>query len=106
MVKDLSDRTFDLATAEGISVVDFWADWCQPCRMMSPIYESAAEEMPDVKFFKLNLDEYEQVGLDKGVSSIPTIMIFRDGEKVGTLVGAMPKQKLLTEIKRFTETSI
>lgn len=105
MVKDLSDRSFESEISEGLAVVDFWADWCQPCRMMAPIFSSVADEMPNVKFFKLSLDEYENVGVENGVTSIPTIMIFRDGERVGTLIGAMPKQKLMNELMKFTETS-
>ena len=82
-------------------LVDFWAPWCGPCRMVSPVVDEVASDMADViAVAKCNVDENEEIALKYGVMSIPTLIIFRDGAEVGRLVGALPKEKLVEEIKR------
>lgn len=82
-------------------LVDFWAPWCGPCRMVSPVVDEVASDMANViAVAKCNVDENEEIALKYGVMSIPTLIIFRDGAEIGRLVGALPKEKLVEEINR------
>jgi thioredoxin 1 len=76
-------------------LVDFWAEWCAPCRMVSPIVEEIAEERAsELDVFKLNVDEEPEVAIRYGVSSIPSLLLFSGGEEVGRVVGAVPKARI------------
>ncbi len=99
---ELADTSFasEVEEGEGVVVVDFWAPWCAPCRMVAPIIESlAAEYEGKVRFGKLNVDESPSVASRYGIRSIPTIGIFKDGEAVNGVVGAVPKQVLIQAIE-------
>ena len=76
-------------------LVDFWATWCGPCRMIAPVLEEVAKERPDVTVCKVDVDEERELALEYGVSSIPTLLVFRDGKVVNQSVGAMPKERIL-----------
>ena len=96
-VGKVSDATFEteVLKATGPVVVDFWAEWCGPCRMIAPALEEIAGAMGDkVKIVKLNVDENPGVASKYGIMSIPTLMIFKNGELAERQVGAAPKQKL------------
>ena len=85
----------------GKVLVDFWAEWCGPCRMIGPVLEEISEDYPAVKFVKLNVDEAPAVAQQFNVMNIPTVLAFERGEVKQRVVGAMPKQKLLEELEAF-----
>ncbi len=95
-VDKVSDTTFEseVLKATGPVVVDFWAEWCGPCRMIAPALEEIAGSLGDkVKIVKLNVDENPQTAAKYGIQSIPTLMIFKNGEMASRQIGAAPKQK-------------
>ena len=80
-------------------LVDFWATWCGPCRMIAPVLEEVAKERPDVTVCKIDVDEERELALEYGVSSIPTLLVFRDGKVVNQSIGAMPKERILAMLQ-------
>jgi thioredoxin 1 len=97
MVDKVTDATFDQAVlkASGPGVVDFWAEWCGPCRMISPALEEISNSLDGkVTILKLNVDENPATAAKYGVMSIPTLMLFKGGQLASRQVGAAPKQKL------------
>jgi len=97
----VTDDTFETEVVNSPTpvLVDFWADWCMPCRMMAPIVdEIATEYKAQLKVAKLDVDQNPQTATQHGIMSIPTLMLFKNGEVVERLVGAMPKQRLVERI--------
>ena len=93
----VSDDSFDtdVLKAEGAILVDFWAEWCGPCKMISPALEEIANEMDGrVQIAKMNIDDNPMTPQKYGVRGIPTLMLFRDGQVAATKVGAVPKNQL------------
>lgn len=76
-------------------LVDFWASWCGPCRMLSPVVDQLADEISDVKFGKVNVDEEPGLAQKFGVMSIPTLILFKDGKAVNQSIGVVPKEQIL-----------
>ena len=72
-------------------LVDFWAEWCGPCRMVAPVLDEIAEQKSDVTIAKLNVDEHQELAMQYGVQSIPTFILFKGGEAADRILGAMPK---------------
>ena len=80
-------------------LVDFWADWCGPCKMVAPIIEEIAKELKDAKVGKVNVDEQPELAAEYRIMSIPTLMVFKDGEVVKKAVGAVSKAEILNLLK-------
>lgn len=99
MVKDITDQTFKELNSNGKVVVDCFAEWCGPCKMLSPIIDELAEELTDVNFYKLNVDESVEVVRKYNIMSIPTILIFNDGELINQTVGLKSKEELKELLK-------
>jgi thioredoxin 1 len=100
MTADTTDARFttDVLESDAPVVVDFHAAWCPPCRVMSPILAELADERPDVRWVKLDVDSNAETAVRYGVMSMPTFMVFRGGEPVLKLVGARPKRRLVSEL--------
>jgi len=92
---ELTGETFEqTVTREGITLVDFWAEWCGPCKMFGPVYEDASQENPDIVFGKVDTEAQPGLAASFGIRSIPTLMAFRDGVAVFEQAGALPAPAL------------
>ena len=93
---------FDATVAEGVTMVDFWAPWCGPCRMIAPVVEELAEDFDGkAKIVKVNTDEEQDIAVKYGIRSIPTIIFFKDGEVADTMVGAASKDAFTAKINEL-----
>lgn len=102
MVTELTDQTFDEKTNNEVTFTDFWATWCGPCRMQSPVIEQLAEEMGDKVFFsKVDVDANQETAAKFGIMSIPTMLIKKDGQVVDTIVGYHTKEQLQKKLEAY-----
>ena len=100
-LQDVSDANFQAEVIESDApvLVDFWAPWCGPCRVVAPVLEEIANERPDLRIVKLNVDDNQQTAAAFDVLSIPTMILFKNGQVAKKIVGAYPKRKLEAEIE-------
>ena len=84
----------EVLQTKGIVMVDFWATWCGPCKMLSPIVDQIAEEHPEIKVCKVNIDEEPSLAIDYKVMSIPTLLVFKNGEKINMSIGVQSKSDI------------
>lgn len=100
---DLTTADFEqTVTSDGITLVDFWADWCGPCKAFAPVYEKASEQHPDVTFGKVDTEDQQAIAAAANIRSIPTLMAFRDGILVFAQPGALPApalEQVITAVK-------
>lgn len=100
-ITHVTDQTFSAETSTGLVLCDFWAPWCGPCKMIAPVLEEIDSEMGDqVKIVKLDVDENQETAARFGVMSIPTLLIFKNGEVVDKVIGFQPKEALKSVIQR------
>jgi thioredoxin 1 len=92
----VTETTFDQEVLQSDKpvIVDFWAEWCGPCHAIAPVLERIAEEHGDVRVVKVNIDEEQGLAMRYGIASIPTVVLFKDGEPAAAAIGAQPKQAL------------
>ncbi|GEO74192.1 thioredoxin [Levilactobacillus namurensis] len=104
MVTETTDKTFEQDTATGVTLTDFWATWCGPCRMQSPVVEQLSEEMGDqVTFNKMDVDANPNTPQNFGIMSIPTLLVKKDGEVVDSIVGYHSKDQLKKILDQYVE---
>lgn len=102
MVKQVSEQDFnnEVLKENGVVVVDFWATWCGPCKMIAPIIEDLSSQLDEVKFVKLDVDKNPAIANDFKITTIPTLKMFKNGEVVDTVIGFRPKDDLEDTIKK------
>src|SRR3954452_20233345 len=98
---DVTDNNFqaEVLEADGPVLVDFWAPWCGPCRVVAPVLEEIAQERPDLRVVKLNVDDNQQTAAQFEVLSIPTMILFKNGQAAKKIIGAYPKRRLEAELE-------
>lgn len=105
-MKELTEKTYDLTIKKGLHLVDFWAPWCGPCRMQTPILEELEKEYTaaELQMSKVNINEYPEIAKRYGIQSIPTMLILKDGQFVKQIVGVHMQPQLKKELSMYMTT--
>lgn len=94
-----TEKMQEIKDSDETWIIDFWAEWCGPCKKLAPIYEELSEEIEDINFGKVDMEENQTIGTQLGVRALPTLVIMKGDEEVARQTGAMPKEKLETWIQ-------
>lgn len=99
----LQDANFEEKTKSGVSITDFWAEWCGPCKMQTPVLEALAEDdsLKNINFYKVDVEENKQVPADFGIRAIPTLVVMKDGQAVERLTGFHNKEQLSEILQKY-----
>lgn len=103
-ITEVIDSSFydEVINTKGLVLVDFWAPWCGPCRMIGPIVDEIAQQYGDqLKIVKINTDKNPNTATEYGIRSIPTVMIFSDGDKIDMVIGSVPKSTLVARLEKY-----
>lgn len=98
-IKVLNNKNFALATKRGVALIDFWAAWCGPCKIIAPVLNEIAESRDDFMIGKVNVDQFQQLAQKYKVRNIPTLLIMKDGKEAGRIVGVKTKRAILKEVE-------
>ncbi|MFA6073746.1 MAG: thioredoxin [Candidatus Woesearchaeota archaeon] len=102
-MENLTAKNFKEQIAKGNTIVDFWAEWCGPCKMLGPIFEELSKEIKNVKFAKVNIDDSQEIASEHAVRGIPTMILFKNGEEIDRIVGLNSKDALKRKIENAFE---
>jgi thioredoxin 1 len=92
---EYSGQAYETVTGQqGLVAVQYYATWCGPCKMLKPVLESLSTEMTDVKFYRLDIDQYRQQAVEVGIKSVPTVVLYKDGDEVDRQAGYQPKERM------------
>ena len=100
-VIDLNSVNFDVVTSQGLVLVDFWAEWCGPCKMMHPIFDRMAKKYRHIKFARVNVDQNQDISMKFGVQAIPTFIMFKDGKQAERMMGAVGEPGIHMIAKKY-----
>ncbi|KMY78263.1 MULTISPECIES: thioredoxin [Leuconostoc] len=103
VVKAITDEQYQEEVETGVSIVDFWATWCGPCRMQSPVLETVSEDRNDIHFFKVDVDISQETAASLGVRAIPTLVVHKDGKIVERLTGFHNSEQLVNILNKYVD---